>query len=78
MNPFPARGAMPRAPSAMEVLPTMSSTEKSELFHVGDEVVGSFRCAACDLLVTSPRENDGILVLGLCPLCGSEEWRRAG
>ena len=34
--------------------------------------------AACDLLVTSPKENDGILVLGLCPLCGSEEWRRVG
>jgi len=54
----------------------MSSTQKSELSHVGDEVIGSFRCAACDLLVTSPRENDGVLVLGLCPLCGSEEWRR--
>jgi hypothetical protein len=62
----------------MEVLPTMSSTEKSDLLLVGDEVVGSFRCAACDLLVASPRENDGILVLGLCPLCGSEEWRRVG
>lgn len=56
----------------------MSSTEKTEGFQVGDEVVGSFRCAACDLLVTSPRESDGVLVLGLCPLCGSEEWRRVG
>lgn len=62
----------------MEVQPTMSSTEKSELRQVGDEIVGSFRCAACDLLVTSPRENDGILVLPLCPLCGSEGWRRVG
>ena len=54
----------------------MSSTEKDELFQVGDEVTGSFRCAECDLLVTSPRENDGILVLPICPLCGSEEWRQ--
>ena len=54
----------------------MSSAEKSELLQVGDEVVGSFRCASCDLLVTSPRENDGVLVLPLCPLCDSEEWRR--
>lgn len=56
----------------------MSSTQKSELFQVGDEVTGTFRCAECDLLVNSPRENDGVLVLGLCPLCGSEEWRRVG
>jgi Zn finger protein HypA/HybF involved in hydrogenase expression len=56
----------------------MSSTQNSELAQVGDEVTGSFRCAACDLLVNSPRENDGVLVLGLCPLCGSEEWRRVG
>jgi Zn finger protein HypA/HybF involved in hydrogenase expression len=62
----------------MEVPPTMSSTQKSELFQVGDEVTGTFRCAECDLLVNSPRENDGVLVLGLCPLCGSEEWRRVG
>lgn len=56
----------------------MSSTESSELSQVGDEVVGSFRCAHCDLLVTSPRENDGVLVLPLCPLCGSEAWRSVG
>lgn len=56
----------------------MSSIQESELFQVGDEVTGAFRCAACDLLVNSPRENDGVLVLGLCPLCGSEEWRRVG
>ena len=56
----------------------MSSTQKSELSQVGDEVTGTFRCAECDLLVSSPRENDGVLVLGLCPLCGSEEWRRVG
>lgn len=45
--------------------------------QVGDEVSGSFRCNGCDLLITSPRENDGILVLPVCSLCGSEEWRRA-
>ena len=44
----------------------MSSTEKSELFQVGDEVIGSFRCASCDLLVDLAAQNDGILVLGLC------------
>jgi hypothetical protein len=49
---------------------------ETETHEVGDEVVGSFRCAECDLLITSPRENDGILVLPLCPLCGSESWRR--
>ena len=48
----------------------------TELFEVGDEVVGSFRCAECDLPVTSPTENDGVLVLPACPLCHSEEWRR--
>ena len=55
----------------------MASVGKDDLFQVGDEVTGSFRCAECDLLVTSPRENDGILVLPPCPLCGSEEWREA-
>lgn len=54
----------------------MPSAQNIELHQVGDEVVGAFRCASCDLLVNSPRENDGVLVLGLCPLCGSEEWRR--
>ncbi|HMM48554.1 MAG TPA: hypothetical protein PKE32_02925 [Miltoncostaeaceae bacterium] len=44
---------------------------------VGDEVRGSFRCEGCDLLIQSPRENDGILVLPLCPLCGAEDWRPA-
>lgn len=48
----------------------------TELFEVGDEVVGSFRCTGCDLLITSPTENDGILVLPPCPLCHSEEWHR--
>lgn len=48
----------------------------TEIFEVGDEVVGSFRCAECDLLVTSPGENDGVLVLPACPLCHSEKWRR--
>lgn len=54
----------------------MSSTEKQDLHTVGDEVTGSFRCAECDLHITSPRESDGILVLPLCPLCGSESWRQ--
>jgi hypothetical protein len=45
-------------------------------FEVGDEVIGHFRCVDCDLLVKSPDENDGILVLPLCPLCGGERWRR--
>ncbi|MBL6633035.1 MAG: hypothetical protein O3B97_02895 [Actinomycetota bacterium] len=49
-----------------------------ETFTVGDEVTGSFRCAECDLLVTSPTENDGVLVLPACPLCHSESWRRVG
>jgi hypothetical protein len=56
----------------------MPSVHEDEVFEVGDEVTGSFRCAECDLLVKSPTENDGILVLPLCPLCGAEEWRRAG
>lgn len=48
------------------------------MFEVGDEVTGTFRCAECDLLITSPRENDGILVLGICPLCAGTTWRRVG
>ena len=56
----------------------MPSRETTELFNVGDEVTGAFRCAECDLLVHSPRENDGVLVLGPCPLCASESWRAAG
>jgi hypothetical protein len=47
-------------------------------FEVGDEVIGHFRCVECDLLVKSPEENDGVLVLPLCPLCGGERWRRVG
>lgn len=54
----------------------MNEVQDSELLQVGDEVSGSFRCADCDLLITSPRENDGILVLPICPLCASERWRR--
>ena len=50
--------------------------ENDELFDVGDEVIGSFRCAVCDLLIVSPKESDGILVLPVCPLCQSEEWRQ--
>jgi len=52
--------------------------DDADLLHVGDEVTGSFRCAQCDLLVTSPDENDGVLVLPACPLCHSESWRRVG
>ena len=47
-------------------------------YHIGDEVTGTFRCASCDLLVVSPTENDGVLVLPGCPLCHSETWRRVG
>lgn len=54
----------------------MSETTTTTLNTTGDEVTGSFRCDACDLLVTSPRENDGVLVLPPCPLCGNETWRR--
>ena len=54
----------------------MVSVGKDGLFQVGDEVTGSFRCAECDLLISSPRESDGVLVLPPCPLCGSEEWRK--
>lgn len=57
----------------------MSTTqENDELFDVGDEVTGRFRCAVCDLLIVSPSENDGILVLPVCPLCNSEEWKQVG
>jgi len=54
----------------------MPSVHEDEKFQVGDEVIGAFRCAGCDLLVKSPKESDGILVLPLCPLCDGEEWRR--
>lgn len=49
-----------------------------ERFEIGDEVTGTFRCAKCDLLIVSPSENDGVLVLPACPLCASETWRRVG
>ena len=52
------------------------AADDADLLHVGDEVTGSFRCAECDLLVTSPAENDGVLVLPACPLCHCESWRR--
>ena len=52
----------------------MSQTEP--LSSVGDEVVGAFRCASCDLLVQSPKESDGVMVLPPCPLCSGREWRR--
>ena len=54
----------------------MSSTTDHDLFSIGDEVVGQFRCSGCDLLIVSPKENDGVLVLPACPLCASEDWRR--
>jgi hypothetical protein len=50
--------------------------ESEETFEVGDEVIGGFRCAGCDVLHTSPSANDGIMVLPACSLCGSETWRR--
>jgi hypothetical protein len=52
----------------------MSTTH--ELYQIGDSVSGNFRCDACDLLVKSPSENDGVLVLPPCPLCGNGTWRR--
>lgn len=55
----------------------MSITERIEAYEVGDEVTGSFRCAECDLLVTSPLEADGKMILPVCPLCRGEGWRRA-
>ncbi|MFP5451479.1 MAG: hypothetical protein ACLGG9_06965 [Thermoleophilia bacterium] len=55
----------------------MSKTTAHTIYSVGDEVTGDFRCDECDLLIHSPRENDGVLVLPLCPLCGSEACRRA-
>ena len=54
---------------------TEASTTEQAAFEVGDEVSGRFRCGACDLLIESPKENDGVLVLPLCPLCGHERWR---
>lgn len=58
---------------------TVSDTiGKHQRYSIGDEVVGTFRCATCDLLVVSPTENDGVLVLPDCPLCHSESWRRVG
>lgn len=56
----------------------MTSIPDEELFDIGDEVIGQFRCAVCDLLIVSPKEHDGVLVLPGCPLCASEEWRRVG
>ncbi len=60
----------------MEVRNSLSSTTDHDLFSIGDEVVGQFRCSGCDLLIVSPKENDGVLVLPACPLCASEGWRR--
>lgn len=50
--------------------------QTAQMYQTGDEVTGTFRCGECDLLIASPRENDGILVLPVCPLCSSEGWRR--
>lgn len=51
--------------------------DEPQVFEIGDEVTGAFRCAECDLLITSPDENDGVLVLPPCPLCHSGTWRPA-
>jgi hypothetical protein len=56
---------------------THGHTRHAHLHRTGDEVVGAFRCDDCDLLVVSPKENDGTLVLPPCPLCDSETWRPA-
>lgn len=55
---------------------TGARSPSGDLLEVGDEVSGSFRCAECDLYITSPKENDGILVLPICSLCGGTAWRR--
>ena len=66
-----------RAPAGPdEEVHSVRGVSDEERFEVGDEVIGRFRCVACDLLIVSPRENDGVLVLPICPLCGGEEWRR--
>ena len=54
----------------------VGQAREGEMYEVGEEVRGRVRCAECDLLITSPDENDGILVLPVCSLCGSTEWRR--
>jgi hypothetical protein len=54
----------------------MRNVSPTDRYGVGDEVSGRFRCEACDLLIESPKESDGILVLPVCPLCLHEEWRR--
>lgn len=54
----------------------MSSVSDHLTYDVGDEVTGQFRCVSCDLLIVSPKENDGVLVLPPCPLCAAGEWRR--
>jgi hypothetical protein len=51
-------------------------TTTHELYEVGDSVTGKFRCDACDLLIVSPNESDGVLVLPPCPLCANGTWRR--
>ena len=56
-------------------MPAISASSAGDLHTTGDEVVGRFRCVECDLLIVSPRENDGVLVLPPCTLCGCEEWR---
>lgn len=59
-------------------LTVAGNAPEEERLDTGDEVSGEFRCDECDLLIKSPRENDGILVLPICTLCGSERWRRVG
>jgi hypothetical protein len=56
----------------------MGQSSGVRLYTVGDEVTGRFRCAGCDLLIESPKESDGVLVLPTCPLCRAEDWRRVG
>ncbi len=69
-------GNRPRRAHPWRSTNPLSSATNHDLFSVGDEVTGQFRCAVCDLLIVSPTENDGVLVLPSCPLCASEDWRR--
>ncbi len=59
-------------------LSIVNAAPAEDVYDTGDEVSGEFRCAECDLLIKSPRENDGLLVLPVCALCSAERWRRVG
>lgn len=62
----------------LQGLAVSGRASEEDRHETGDEVSGEFRCDECDLLIKSPRENDGVLVLPICTLCGAERWRRVG